>query len=194
MKELGITRTNQGKHSLSKRARGLALGAYLLLTTSKDVQSGRGSKAIVGEVRKDKRGEEKQAPRSVENVAVNKEVLKIGKVATEASYTRIANEDVIELKFEDGSSLKAVLEADSALRVYVEPNLLEETKIEYFKYLVIGREMAAVEIIRGCGTGGKGYGRPNYRSDKLIFQSSAGDCLVLEVRPGSIKRVEYKEA
>ena len=133
-------------------------------------------------------------PKRVEMVAVNKQAHKIDKVAVDASFKRIGNEDVIEVNFEDGSSVKAVLVANKVRSISATNRLEFERSItgeDAVLRLKNYGKLTAVVTQYGGRSGRGTVGDPPV--DRLILQSSSGEYLVVEVEPGSIKRVEIND-
>lgn len=138
------------------------------------------------------RRDNKREPNHVKFVAVNQQVQRIDKVAVDASFTRVGNEEIINVSFEDGSSVRAVLKVDSVRAIYARNGPVDKriSRGDATVYLKEYGRITGVVTVPG-GRGGRGRNDPPV--DKLIFQASTGECLVIEVEPGSIKRVEIND-
>jgi len=130
---------------------------------------------------------EKRKSKLVESISVKSQKLMIGKEAKDAYIKREGTKDVMSIEFKDGSSIKVTLKAGSIRRMYIQEGektreINQEEAIEFLKKSVVS-----------------GFGRvPGHerreapeKIDKVVFQSSNGECLVLDVESGAIERVDY---
>jgi hypothetical protein len=124
-----------------------------------------------------------RTPIRVEGVPDNTQTLRIGKWVTGGSIQRIVGKDVIDVRFIDESLLKVTIKAGSIKKMYYQDGerIKEIGEAELHTYFV------ELDTLSGFGIvpGNKEKYRPE--NDKLVFQSSSGESLVLEVEPGAIE-------
>lgn len=122
-----------------------------------------------------------------ESISLNTQRLRIGKVATQATIKRNGSKDVVNVEFEDGSSLKVTLRAESIKKIYIwegetKREINEQEAFEFIK----NKEVSAFGSVPGCRKASA-----QGMNDRIVLQSSSGESLVLEVAPGSIYKVEH---
>lgn len=120
------------------------------------------------------------------------ETLQINKRPVSASVKRTQTNDVLNIDFDDGSSLNIILDKGSIRRISV--GFTDSVCSQTVSMDDLERVMQECDVVEVCSPSGDGRRKPrfNYQTpDELVFRRSDGTQLVIELNPGTIQSITF---